>query len=70
MEVHIRELTVAVGPVTINYAEGPVSGAPLVLLHGGSARSQMLESLVPYLCGKAGGVREPREKPGVDVWTR
>ncbi len=49
MAADMCEHTFQVGPVTINYAEGPANGAPLVLLHGGSARWQMLESLVPYL---------------------
>ena len=37
------------GVVTLNYAEGPASGPPLVLLHGGSARWQSALPLIPEL---------------------
>lgn len=40
------------GPVTLNYVEGPVSGPPLVLLHGGSARWQAFESIIPELAAR------------------
>jgi pimeloyl-ACP methyl ester carboxylesterase len=35
--------------VTINYAKGPPSGPPLVLLHGGSGRWQNYEGIIPDL---------------------
>jgi pimeloyl-ACP methyl ester carboxylesterase len=35
--------------IVLNIAEGPASGPPLVLLHGGSARWQAAEPLVPAL---------------------
>jgi len=37
------------GTVTLNYAEVPSSGAPLILLHGGSARWQAFENIIPDL---------------------
>jgi len=37
------------GTVTINYAEGPQSGPPLVLLHGGGDRWQYFTPLLPTL---------------------
>lgn len=35
--------------VTLNYAEGPRSGPPLLLLHGGTARWQSFETIMPEL---------------------
>jgi pimeloyl-ACP methyl ester carboxylesterase len=35
--------------LTINYAEGPANGSPLVLLHGGTARWQELNPLINEL---------------------
>jgi pimeloyl-ACP methyl ester carboxylesterase len=43
MKEHIFET----GTVRLNYAEGPASGPPLVLLHGGSARWQAALPLIP-----------------------
>ncbi|HEY3230658.1 MAG TPA: alpha/beta hydrolase [Roseiflexaceae bacterium] len=40
------------GVVTLNYAEGPAAGPPLVLLHGGSARWQAWETIIPDLDGQ------------------
>jgi pimeloyl-ACP methyl ester carboxylesterase len=37
------------GEVSINYAEGPPSGPPLVLLHGGGGRWQQFLSIIPGL---------------------
>jgi pimeloyl-ACP methyl ester carboxylesterase len=37
------------GTLTINYAEGPANGSPLVLLHGGTARWQELNPLITEL---------------------
>ena len=37
------------GEVTLNYAEGPDAGPALVLLHGGSARWQYFDSIIPEL---------------------
>ena len=46
----LEERTFETGSTTINFAEGPTNGRPLVLLHGGSARWQfwgpLLEGLV------------------------
>jgi pimeloyl-ACP methyl ester carboxylesterase len=39
------------GSLKINYAEGPANGAPLVLLHGGTARWQELDPLITNLEG-------------------
>ncbi len=49
MSLEIREHSFNTGVVTINYAEGPAAGSPLVLLHGGSARWQSFESIMPDL---------------------
>ena len=45
----LREQTVEAGAVTINFAEGPPSGPPLVLLHGGGDRWQYLLPIIPCL---------------------
>jgi pimeloyl-ACP methyl ester carboxylesterase len=37
------------GPLSINYVEGPPSGAPLVLLHGLTGRWQTFDSIIPLL---------------------
>ena len=49
MPIEIQEQTFDTGIVTINYAEGPPSGPPLILLHGGSARWQNSESAIQEL---------------------
>ena len=49
MSLEIKENSFNTGVVTINYAEGPASGSPFVLLHGGSARWQNSESIMPDL---------------------
>jgi pimeloyl-ACP methyl ester carboxylesterase len=43
----IKEFTFNAGTVFINYAEVPSPGRPLVLLHGGNARWQSFESIIP-----------------------
>jgi pimeloyl-ACP methyl ester carboxylesterase len=40
------------GSVTLNVAEGPANGPPLVLLHGGSGRWQSWEAIVPELMSR------------------
>jgi pimeloyl-ACP methyl ester carboxylesterase len=45
----MREAFFDTGSVTINYAEGPANGAPLILIHGGSARWQGFEAVLPAL---------------------
>lgn len=47
MELHER--TFAAGVVTLNYVEAPSPAPPLLLLHGGSARWQSFESILPDL---------------------
>jgi pimeloyl-ACP methyl ester carboxylesterase len=47
--MHINEHTFDTGTVVVNYAEVPGSGSPLVLLHGGNARWQAFESILPDL---------------------
>lgn len=43
------EKSFTTGPVTLNYAEGPASGPPLVLLHGVMTRWQAFLPLIPDL---------------------
>lgn len=43
------EKSFTTGPVTLNYAEGPSSGPPLVLLHGVMTRWQAFLPLIPAL---------------------
>ncbi|CAN5773505.1 alpha/beta hydrolase [soil metagenome] len=43
------EKTYNTGQVTINYAEGPTSGAPLLLLHGAILHWQDFQPLLPHL---------------------
>lgn len=45
----LTEKTFDTGEVTINFAEGPSSGPPLLLLHGISSRWQSFLSLIPVL---------------------
>jgi pimeloyl-ACP methyl ester carboxylesterase len=45
----LRETSLSTGQVLIQYAEGPPDGVPLVLLHGGAARWQSWEPLLPSL---------------------
>lgn len=43
----MEEHTFDTGTVAINYAEGPPSGLPLVLLHGGAASWHSLQTVIP-----------------------
>jgi len=45
----LKELTFDTGEVILNYAEGPASGSPLVLLHGFTGRWQGFLPLLPVL---------------------
>ena len=45
----MKETSFDTGKVLINYAEGPNSGPPLVLIHGGSAWWQDFSPLIPEL---------------------
>ena len=45
----IQENTFNTGTITLNYAEVVSNGTPLILLHGGSARWQAFEDLIPDL---------------------
>jgi pimeloyl-ACP methyl ester carboxylesterase len=45
----LKERKIRLGAVEINYAEGPKSGAPLVLLHGLPGRWQELLPIMPTL---------------------
>lgn len=49
MSLEILEHVFSANGVSLNYAELPAPLAPLVLLHGGSARWQSFESLLPAL---------------------
>lgn len=46
---NIQENTFNTGTITLNYAEISSNGTPLVLLHGGSARWQAFENIIPDL---------------------
>ncbi len=56
METGFHERTFDTGVVTINYAEfapsDPPSGPPLVILHGGSARWQGYQGILPDLAAR------------------
>jgi pimeloyl-ACP methyl ester carboxylesterase len=52
MTLNLTEYSFKAGPVTLNYVEGPDTGPPLVLLHGGSARWQAFESIMPELAAR------------------
>jgi pimeloyl-ACP methyl ester carboxylesterase len=45
----LREQTFSADLVTLNFVEGPPSGSPLVLLHGGGDRWQYFLPLIPSL---------------------
>jgi pimeloyl-ACP methyl ester carboxylesterase len=45
----LHEKSFDAGIVTINYAEGPPSGPPVVLLHRGGDRWQYFQPLLPAL---------------------
>jgi len=47
--VLFREATFDTGKVVLNYAEGPASGPPLVMLHGGSGRWQLYSGMLAEL---------------------
>ena len=49
MRSEIQESTFEAGSIHINYAEIPRFSTPLVLLHGGSARWQSFETILPDL---------------------
>ena len=48
----LEEKTFNTGEVVINYAEGPAGGAPLVMLHGVTARWQSGLPLIPTLMAR------------------
>lgn len=48
----LAEHTFETGTVTINYAEGPPSGRPLVLLHGGAGSWRSFLTVIPELVPK------------------
>jgi pimeloyl-ACP methyl ester carboxylesterase len=48
----LKERLFDIGAVTINYAEGPPSGPPLLLLHGGSSRWQNSQTIIPELAAR------------------
>jgi pimeloyl-ACP methyl ester carboxylesterase len=48
-KMEIKENRFAAGSVTLNYAEIPSAGPPLVLLHGGSARWQSFDAILTDL---------------------
>jgi pimeloyl-ACP methyl ester carboxylesterase len=52
MPTEILEHWLDTDAVTINYAEGPPSGPPLVFLHGGSGRWQSYEGIISDLAAR------------------
>jgi pimeloyl-ACP methyl ester carboxylesterase len=48
----LTEKTFDTGEVVINYAEGPPSGPPMVLLHGSTQRWQFWQFLLPNLTSR------------------
>jgi pimeloyl-ACP methyl ester carboxylesterase len=48
-EIMLKEQTFDTGTVKLNYTEGPASGPPLVLLHGGGDRWQHFMPIIPTL---------------------
>ena len=48
----LQEHQLDTGAVIINYAKGPLSGPPLVFLHGGSGRWQNYEGIIPDLAAR------------------
>ena len=50
--MEMKEQPFDTGVVTLNYAEGPATGSPLVLLHGGNARWQSFDAVLPELSKK------------------
>ena len=45
----LEEKQISIGDMVINYAEGPDSGPPLLLLHGSSWRWQSFLPIIPVL---------------------
>jgi pimeloyl-ACP methyl ester carboxylesterase len=62
----LREQTFNTGTLAINYAEGPPSGPPLVLLHGGGDRWQEFWPILPILPMRAYASRAIQL--GGDAW--
>lgn len=52
----LSEQSFETNDVKIHYVEGPPSGAPLVLLPGGTNRWQQFLPLIPHLLKARGGV--------------
>ena len=45
----MKERKARINGVELNYVEGPANGRPLILIHGGSARWQAFENIIPEL---------------------
>ena len=45
----MQEQTIVVNGIELNYVEGEANGRPLILIHGGSARWQAFENIIPEL---------------------
>src|SRR5262245_38870458 len=50
--MRFREALFDAGAVCLNYAEGPLAGPPLVVLHGGAGRWQYSERLMELLADR------------------
>ncbi|MFN8464441.1 MAG: alpha/beta hydrolase [Caldilineaceae bacterium] len=50
--MELNTCTFDAGAVILNYVEAPAPGPPLVLLHGGNARWQSFESILPDLAAE------------------
>ena len=58
-----------IGPVTISLAEGPRSGRPLLVLHGGSARWQSYQVLIERLALRWHVLAPDLRGHGASSWT-
>ena len=65
----VEEHRVELGSITLNYAEGPDRGPPLVLVHGGSNRWQRFERVLDPLTEHAHVFAPDLRGHGGSTWT-